>query len=61
MDADALISFLDMLSSPDLQQRYDHIFVSVINYKEVIEYLTQKKEFSVIQIASDQLKEAAAA
>lgn len=45
MDAEAMAGFLDMIQSPDVQNRYDHIFVSMIDHKDVrskLESLSQE-------------------
>lgn len=60
MDAKSLINLLDMLSSKELQERYDHIFVSVIDYAEIKEYLTYKEELSVIRVRTENTIRAAA-
>lgn len=60
MDAKSLINLLDMLSSKELQDRYDHIFVSVIDYAEIKEYLKYKEELSVIQVRPENTIRAAA-
>lgn len=49
MDAPSLSRLLDMLASEEVQNRYDHIFISMIDYDEVVGKLENMPGISVIR------------
>lgn len=60
MDAASLLRLLRLLNSEEVQSRYDHIFVSMIDYTEVLQQLNQMRGISVIRTATDSYQEKAA-
>lgn len=56
MDSASLIQLLQMLESDEVQSRYDHIFVAMIDYSEVLQQLEEMKGISVIRLGMEQSK-----
>lgn len=50
MDAEAIEMFLNMLQAADVQNRYDHIFISMIDHKEVKRKLESFCQIEGVQI-----------
>lgn len=60
MDGPSLSRFLNMLNSEEVRNRYDHIFLSMIDYDEVADKLEKMPEITVIRTGwSKQNKSAA--
>lgn len=60
MDGPALIRLLDMVNSEEVQERYDHIFISMIDYSEVIDHLENIPDINVIRTNAGNLDSIAA-
>ena len=60
MDAPSLSRLLDMLASEDVQNRYDHIFISMIDYDEVVGKLENMPGISVIRMGISNCEQLAA-
>lgn len=51
LDAGALIDLIQFLKTEEIQQSYDHIFIAVIDYVEVEEFLKNETEFKIIRMS----------
>lgn len=48
MDEKGMITLIRMLSSEELRKHYDHVFVPMIDYKEVVQELERNEEFNIL-------------
>lgn len=50
LDSQSHVDMLQFLQSNELRERYDHIFLSVVNYSEVSKELENNSAYTVMHI-----------